>query len=206
MYARVQYVEKLPTRRIAGQDPNDVLDVVAGHPGFREGWMMRQLSGRGGVFVTLWDTREDAELAPERTAARIGKPRPFTLAFDEVCEVRQTEAGAAAGQDPRFAQVIWLNGPRSEEQAAADERSGAERIWPAVKQVPGVVRIISSVADDRAAAVLLLTTDVEAIDRAQQTAWSTTLLPGEDPALLQGPDRIDICAVVAGTRTTAPVG
>jgi hypothetical protein len=36
----------------------------------------------------------------------------------------------------------------------------------------------------------------EAIDRATQVIMSTELLPGEDPALLPGPDRVDIIEVI----------
>jgi len=100
--------------------------------------------------------------------------------------------------------VTWFDGPRSEEQAAADEFSGRERAWPAARDLPGLVRTIALIGPDRAMVVVVLAVDAETIDAAQQAILSTKLLPGEDPALLGGPDRVDICSVAAGSRT--PVG
>jgi hypothetical protein len=169
--------------------------VVSQHPGFREGWLLRQLNGSADVFVSLWDTRADAELAPERTAARRG-PRPFELAHDEVYEVRQADDGAGGDRTPGVAQVIWFDGPR-----AADDRAGRERAWPATRDLPGLVRAIALSGPGNALVVIVLTVDAETIDAAQQAIMSTALLPGEHAALLGGRDRVDICAVAAGTRT-----
>ena len=68
-----------------------------------------------------------------------------------------------------------------------------------------MVRAIALSGPGRAVAVVVLTVDVETIDAAQRAALSTELLPGEDLALLGGPDRIDIGAVDAGTRSAAAV-
>jgi len=40
--------------------------------------------------------------------------------------------------------------------------------------------------------VITLATSVEALDATARTVMSTELMPGEDPALLSGPDRIEI--------------
>lgn len=203
MYARVQVVDPVPV--IDGGEPADVLDLVSQHPGFCEGWMLRQLNGRAGEFVSLWQTRQDAELAPQRTAAILG-PRPFAMAHDEVYEVRDVLDGAGADRKPAFAQLIWLDGPRSVAQAAADERSGRERVWPAIRELPGLVRAVAVSGPDRAMVVVVLTTDAETIDALQRTVMTTPLLPDEDLALLAGPDRIDICAVAASARTAVEAG
>ncbi|MGH3716420.1 MAG: hypothetical protein ACRDT4_23610 [Micromonosporaceae bacterium] len=203
MYARVQVTAPVP--EIPGVAPTDILGLVQAHPGFWEGWMLRQVNGPDGVFVSLWQTRRDAELASSRTAAALG-PRPFRLAHDEVYEVRDALDGAGTGRDPAYAQLVWFDGPRSVAQTAADERSGRERAWPAIRNLPGLVRTIALSGRDRAMVVLTLTTDAETIDAAQRAVRSTTLLPGEDPALLGGPDRVDLCAVTAGVRAAVQAG
>jgi hypothetical protein len=200
VFARVQTVEELPTGGSAqgALGPTEVVDLVAGHPGFCEAWSMHQLGGPRGTLVSLWATREDAELASERSTERRGGPWPFALAHDRVYEVRQVGEGPAADEQPAVAQLTWFDGPRSEVQAAADERAGTERLWPAVADTPGLVRSLALVADDRSYIHLGLATGAEVLDEAQRRIMSTDLLPGEDLALLGGPDRIDVCTVLAG--------
>jgi len=202
VFARVQTVEELPTGGSAqgALGPTEVVDLVAGHPGFCEAWSMHQLGGPRGTLVSLWATREDAELASERSTERRGGPWPFALAHDRVYEVRQVGEGPAADEQPAVAQLTWFDGPRSEVQAAADERAGTERLWPAVADTPGLVRSLALVADDRSYVHLGLATGAEVLDEAQRRIMSTDLLPGEDLALLGGPDRIDVCTVLAGRR------
>jgi hypothetical protein len=196
-------VEQLPvsgTGTSAALGPTELVALVAMHRGFCEAWSMRQLGGPGGVFLSLWETREDAELAAERTAARRGSPRPFALVLDRVYEVRHVGDGPAADEPPAVAQLTWFDGPRSEAQAAADERAGTERLWPAVCDTPGLGRSLALVGDDRAHVHVGLATGTEVLDEVQRRIMSTELLPGEDPALLGGPDRIDVCTVLAGRR------
>jgi len=202
VFARVQTVDELPTRSSpqGALGPAEVVDLVAGHPGFCGAWSMRQLGGPRATLVSLWASREDAELASERSAERRGGPRPFALAHDRVYEVRQVGEGPAADEQPAVAQLTWFDGPRSEVQAAADERAGTERLWPAVADTPGLVRSLALVADDRSYIHLGLATGAEVLDEAQRRIMSTDLLPGEDLALLGGPDRIDVCTVLAGRR------
>ena len=45
---------------------------------------------------------------------------------------------------------------------------------------------------DLGAVIITLATSVETLDAAERAAMSTELMPGEDPALLPGPDRIEI--------------
>ncbi|HSK26401.1 MAG TPA: hypothetical protein VK894_05770 [Jiangellales bacterium] len=195
MFARVQVIGDV--EQVPGDGAVDVMETVSGHPGFVEAWVTRQLGGSGGVLVTVWGSRQDAELASERTAAARGGPRPFRLAQDTVYEVVHSEAGPAAGDEPAVCQLTWFDGPRSEAQAAADERAGTERIWPAVRDTPGLVRSMALRAPDRALLHLGLATGTDALDAVQRRVMATELLPGEDPALLGGPDRIDVCTVLA---------
>jgi hypothetical protein len=89
-------------------------------------------------------------------------------------------------------QVVAFDGPRTAEWAAAEERAGEARIWPAVRDLAGVHRVLLIRADDNATLVVMLADGVAAIDEAVRAIRATTLLPGEDPALLTGPDRVAV--------------
>lgn len=189
MYARVQVHAELPAHGLA---------ALSRRAGFREGWILRRLARAGDLAVTLWDTRADAELTLGLT--------DLTLAHDEVYQVRQADDAISGDREPGFASVMWLDGPRSEVQAIADERAGRERAWPAIREVPGLIRLIALYGADRSLVVLALTTDADTIDTIDATIRATPLLPGEDPAMLNDPDRVDVYSVVAGVRTTVVAG
>src|SRR6185312_6456398 len=83
MYARLQTLANRPADESLVPK---IVDTIASHPGF-------------GGMVSLWQNREDAELASERSAAARG-PRPFELTRDEIYEVDADESGRAAGEEP----------------------------------------------------------------------------------------------------------
>lgn len=94
-----------------------------------------------------------------------------------------------------YAQLIHFDGPRSPELIAAAERAGRERVMPAVLGDPQVasdhVCTYVLLRPDGGETVLTITNSAETFDRAQEVIMSTELLPGEDPALLPGPDRVE---------------
>ena len=95
-------------------------------------------------------------------------------------------------------QLTYFDGPRTPEQVAAGDRAGRERIAPAVLGVPGVVGAYLCRRDDGSEVVIMIAETEQAMLDAQQAAMSTELLPEEDPALLTGPDRIEIYPVLQG--------
>jgi hypothetical protein len=67
----------------------------------------------------------------------------------------------------------------------------------------GTVRsIVLWQPERRSKIVVMQTVSVEALEDAQREVLSSELLPGEDPALLPGPDRVDLYRVMstAGVR------
>ena len=72
MYARLQTMTTRPADE--GLVPM-IADMVASHPGFAGLAMLAFDDGSGGM-ISLWQNREDAELASERSTAIRG-PRPF---------------------------------------------------------------------------------------------------------------------------------
>ncbi len=203
MHARVQIVPTLPKPMQNPAANQRLIDALEGHPGFRGVHLLRQIGTRQGLCLTLWDSREDAEVAPERTQAQLG-PRPFPLAVDEVYEVLDTAYGPATLEQATVGKVSWFDGPRSAAQNEAARRAGEERIKPAVEGVPGFVmaRVLWR-PQDSAVVVVELATSAEALDQMADAVFSTPLLPGEDPALLTGPDRVELYRLEAQSLAAA---
>jgi hypothetical protein len=116
-------------------------------------------------------------------------------------EVVDDWAGAAAGADPKAASIVYFDGPLSPAAYAAAERGARDRIMPALRHVPGVIRLVA-LWDPAARSVtaVMLGDSLEALEEAARVIRSTTLLPDEDPALLPGPDRGDMYRVIQHIR------
>jgi hypothetical protein len=89
-----------------------------------------------------------------------------------------------------YMQVVEFSGPRSEEWVAAEQRAATGRLGPATMSIDGIVSVTRMRAADNAYIVVVLAESMDAFDVALQTIMSTELLPGEDPELLGGPDRV----------------
>jgi len=156
-----------------------------GQPGLLGAITFRQFAGPAGVSLTLWDTEADA-------AAFAGQYAELAALPGEIYQVVDAAAGPAAKQAPAYARLMYFDGPRAPEQAAAEDRAGRQRIWPAIRDLSGLVGVYVLRGRDLGSVVITLTTSAETLDAAARAVMSTELLPGEDPALLPGPDRIEI--------------
>lgn len=205
MHARLQTVRAFP----ATPDPGhmrQVIETIAGHAGFAGLYMMEQLGLGSGTLLTLWQTRQDADLVPERTEMTLG-PRPFTLHTDDVYEVEEDWSGPAAAERPEAASIAYFDGPLSPARAAAIRQAARSRIGPVLADQPGLVRALALWhPEERKAAVSCLATSIAALEAGLRTVNSTELLPGEDPVLLTGPDRNDMHRIVAHAAAAAPAG
>jgi len=111
-----------------------------------------------------------------------------------------------------IAQITYFDGPRSPEVVAASERAGRERIMPAVSADPeiraGHRGTFALRQPDGTHLVLVLADSAATLDRADAVITATPLLPGEDPALLTSPDRVEryevVAAYAAGFKDLAP--
>jgi heme-degrading monooxygenase HmoA len=205
MHARLQTVRALPDQFNSPEAAGYLIKVLEGHPGFRSVHLMVQIGSRQGLNLSLWDSREDAEAAPARSRSVMG-PRPFPLDHDEVYDVVSTGFGSTALQDATVCQVTWFDGPRSAAELEAMRRAGEERIRPVVEQVPGfVASYVLYHAADSAVVVLTLATSTEALEGIADAVFSTSLLPGEDPALLTDPDRVELYRVENQSLAGVPV-
>ena len=109
--------------------------------------------------------------------------------------VIETRAGRSAGP-ATYMQVVEFFGPRTEEWVAAEQRAATDRLGPATHGIDGIVSVLRLRAADNAYVVVILAESMDAFDAAEQAIMSTELLPGEDPALLGGPDRISFYRLV----------
>ena len=191
MYA---HLENARGRRGHSEDAPD--PRVAGQPGLLGSLTFRQLAGAAGVCLTLWETEVGATAHLGRRAGLVALP-------GEVYHVTAAEDGPASAQAPAWARLMYYDGPRAPEQAAAADRAGRQRIWPAISGLSGLVSAYVLHGRDLGAVIITLTTSVETLDAAERAAMSTELLPGEDPALLPGPDRIEIHHVTGYQRPAA---
>lgn len=104
--------------------------------------------------------------------------------------------GPDAGRTPLFAQVVWVNGTGDPGVAQAAERSGRERINPAIRDVHGLIGVLVLESADHRILVVATATALETHTEVQQRIERTPLLPDEDPALLPGYDRMELGRVL----------
>jgi hypothetical protein len=95
-----------------------------------------------------------------------------------------------------YAQLTYFNGPRTPEQLAAADFGGRERIQPAVSKLGHRLSVYILRRDDGSEIVLTIADSKQALLDVQKAIMSTELLPGEDPALLTGPDKIELYPVL----------
>jgi len=95
-----------------------------------------------------------------------------------------------------YAQLSFFDGPRSPEQVAAGDYAGRARIAPAIEGLGIHARVYRMRRADGGEVVLSVAEDEQALLDIQKAIMATELLPGEDAALLPGPDRIELYPVI----------
>ena len=161
------------TVRTPGPDP------TPGAPLLRR--VLADTSGRPVLEVCLWGDEQGAD-EPSADAS--------------TWTVFARYAGRAGGEQPVAAQLVRFDGPRDAAAVAASRRAGGERIWPAVRELDGLVDVLVLERPDGAELVVSSATSVEHFARAGERIMTVPLLPGEDPALLPGPDRVEVLQVL----------
>ncbi len=144
---------------------------------------------------------DDVERPGRGTAVAFWADEPATAG--RTYRVTDEMHGRATGRRPLFAQVTWLNGDGDRVRADAAERGGRDRIWPAVREIDGIVDVYALRSADDRIVVVGLATGRETHQQVQDVLTVTALLPDEDPALLPGPDRIDMARVLVAELPTA---
>jgi hypothetical protein len=109
--------------------------------------------------------------------------------------VIENRPGRGAGP-ATYMQVVEFSGPRTEEWVAAEQRAATDRLGPVTMSIDGVVSVTRMRAADNGYIVVVLAESMDVFDVASQAIMSTELLPGEDPELLGGPDRVGFYRLV----------
>lgn len=144
----------------------------------------RTMTHGTGIVVALWRTKHEAALV----AASAGAP---LLGNGAGFEVTRRHRGVDPGP-ARYLQMTCFDGPRTTAWVRAVQRADDERIAPVIRDVPGAVGGLTLQAPDGGRVILGLATSVEAFEDVVGRIMSTALLPGEDPADLTGPDRVEL--------------
>jgi hypothetical protein len=113
---------------------------------------------------------------------------PVTAGPGTAYEIVSQRAGRGTGP-ARYLQLTTFT-RRSPEWCAAFDRSSEERVWPAVQDLPGLVRVLVGSSSDGGRVVLTLAESVDVLEAGAVEILSTELLPWEKPEHLTGPDRI----------------
>jgi hypothetical protein len=151
--------------------------------------VLGRLDGTDGAVLALWDEAAEAEAAETSgDGARWLDARVYRVVAHQ--------SGAARTEQPRFAQVVWLNAGGGADRAEAILRAGRERIAPAVQDVPGVIDTAVLRADDDSIVAVTLVTDISVPEEMQRAILATPLLPWQDPATINDPDRVDVHRVL----------
>ncbi|GAB3897468.1 hypothetical protein GCM10029964_080360 [Kibdelosporangium lantanae] len=95
-----------------------------------------------------------------------------------------------------YAQLTYFDGPHTQAQVDAFDFASTHRITPAVADVPGALQAYVLRRADGSGLVVSFAETEAALADTQKAIMATDLLPGEDPALLTGPDRVEIYPVV----------
>jgi hypothetical protein len=94
------------------------------------------------------------------------------------------------------AQLTYFDGPRPPQQPAAADIAGRERIRPALSSLGQAIHIYRLRRDEGSEVVIAIAESEQVPLDAQKAIMATELLPGEDPALLPGPDRVELYPVL----------
>jgi len=99
-----------------------------------------------------------------------------------------------------YAQLTYFDGPRSPALIAAADRAGRDRIEPAIMARADLREDLVAVYElrrpDGGQLTVVIVEHEDSLDKAVEVIMGTELLPGEDPALLPGPDRMERFEVV----------
>jgi hypothetical protein len=185
MHARLDRYNGQPGHGADSPDLTDLSSGMAGQPALLGCLTFRQLGGPALVCLTMWDTEASA-------TGFSGPGAGLAAPAGEIYQVTHTEEGLAGAQAPTYARLVCFDGPRAPEQTAAEDLAGRRRIWPAIRGLSGLVGVYVLRGHDLSSIIVTLATSVETLDAAQRAVMATELAPGEDPALLPGPDRVEI--------------
>jgi hypothetical protein len=188
MHATVHPIDGVP-----GPQDNSWVDAVLTALRAPAGALVARPLGLGPGFVIAFWTDEPATDGVVAGGVTVGPGTAY--------EIGTHRAGPSAGP-ARYLQLTTFAG-RDEAWCAAFDRSGEERIWPAVRDLPGLVGVLTGAAPGGGRMTVTLSDSVEALEAGAAAILSTELLPWEKPEHLTGPDALAILRLL---HADVPVG
>jgi hypothetical protein len=141
-----------------------------------DGYVLSEVGRDRTRVVSLWPTRAEARAAG-----------------GECYEVEDDVAGPDADGVATAAAVLEFDGPQGAARIAAARLAFRDRLAPLLRRTPGCVRVLVLFEPETCAHVVVnLATSLDALAAIGHAVNTSQLLPGEDPALLPGPDRVAI--------------
>jgi hypothetical protein len=191
----------LPPEFTHGQGwPDQVLQLLPGTP--VAWWGAAQLGSSSGVMVAVWASEAQALAAADCEGGTLSRVAVSPARAYELDGVELLSGQAAA---PGVLQLTWFTGPRTAAHRRADHLAD-QRVVAALQDLPGLCGALRCTAQDNARVLISFADTEQTLHAALRRIMSTRLGPDEDPALLTGPDAVQICAVVAGTGSLAAAG
>jgi hypothetical protein len=182
-----------PVDGVPGPQDNSWVDAVLARLGAPAGALVaRSLGVDPGAVVAFH---------PDGTDPAGFTAGPVTVGTGTTYRIDAYRAGTATGP-ARYLQVTTFAG-RDADWCAAFDRAGEERVWPAVKDVPGLVGVLGGSTSDGGRVVLTLAESMESLEAGATAILSTELLPWERPEHMTGPDGL---AVLRLLHADAPAG
>jgi hypothetical protein len=191
------YLSIHPLRRVLDPDPGpglglDALALLSAAAGTEPvaSWTGHQPGSSTGAVLAIW---------AEQPAAAGAAACDGTLPGRVVVEVGQyVPVGwirPGRHQAPAVLQLLRFDGPRGAVHRQADELAD-RRIAPVLTEVPGLAGGISGYDADGGRWLATFADSLDALLAARDWIFRTELLPGEDPALLTGPDQLQVLHLV----------
>ncbi|MDQ4038781.1 MAG: hypothetical protein M3313_10655 [Actinomycetota bacterium] len=171
--------------------PEAAMAQIEQQPGLIAAYVMRPMDQLQPIQVTVWEAAEHAGLSS------VAGGRDFSNA--------EFVGGDSVDESPAYGQIVYFDGPRPQSEADAIDRANRDRIAPAVRNIAGNLGAFVGRNPDGSSVVVALTSSLQAVEDSQRAIMSTELLPGEDPAALTGPDRMQLAWVLAASRGIAPI-
>lgn len=134
---------------------------------------------------------------------QLGGPRDLVLRLHDGdgrgpddFEIEAEMPFAEPGTQAKVASVVTFSGPLSEAVKAASDRAGRERIGPAMQSRSEAVRVLRLWQPERRSQVIVVfAADQAVLEEGSRQIATMALLPDEDPALLPGPDHVEMFEV-----------
>ena len=174
MQATVHLVDGLP-----GPQDNSWVDAV-----------LAQLGGPAALVARPIGLGPGAVVAFGAAATAGFTAGPVTARPGTAYEIGEQLSGRATGP-ARYLQVTTFTG-RDQDWVAAFDRANEERIWPAVRDLPGLVGVLVGSTSDGGRIALTLAESVETLEAGAAAILSSRLLPWEKPEHMTGPDGVAV--------------